>query len=201
MGQPKKTKSWSLTLNNYDAYPDQYHKALLPCMTYFAYSHEVGAKGTPHLQGYCQTRHQMSLSALKKKIGDKWHLEMARGNTEQNLKYIQKEAGVVSWGECTNMAGLVVDEDGNKKTNWLRHFILFLTIPEEDGDPGYRHIMPSDRARVVLCSPMERALAYESFIQRMSNSYFWYEDVVLTPTQVRQLIWYKSSVLEALGWV
>lgn len=53
---------------------------------------EVGAQGTPHLQGYLEVTKKVSLSTLKSWPGlERAHIEKANGSADQNLAYCSKE--------------------------------------------------------------------------------------------------------------
>jgi len=53
---------------------------------------EIGATGTPHLQGYCSFKQQKTISAVQKLIqragGPSMHVEIAKGNFDHNFSYI-----------------------------------------------------------------------------------------------------------------
>lgn len=84
-----RSRAWQFTLNNYvQADEDRLHN--LDC-EYIVYGHEVGASGTPHLQGYVYFGTQRTLSVLKKKVHPTAHFEPARGNADQNYAYCTKE--------------------------------------------------------------------------------------------------------------
>lgn len=54
------------------------------------YGREVGAQGTPHLQGYLETNGKMSLSSMKK-ILSRCHWIKANGSAQSNRNYCTKE--------------------------------------------------------------------------------------------------------------
>lgn len=51
---------------------------------------EVGAEGTPHLQGYVEFKNQTSWSTIKR-LSTRAHWEKAKGNQQQNVRYCSKE--------------------------------------------------------------------------------------------------------------
>lgn len=84
----QRSRSYCLTLNNYS---EEERLALLatPC-TYIILGKEVGAEGTPHLQGYVHFTSGKTLSALKK-ISSRAHWELAKGDSLSNFLYCSKE--------------------------------------------------------------------------------------------------------------
>ena len=70
----KLQRNFCWTLNNF---LDDEIKVLkdLSCK-YIVFGKEIGATGTPHLQGYVEFKNACSFSALKKRIGKRAHVEM-----------------------------------------------------------------------------------------------------------------------------
>lgn len=63
-----------------------------PTVKWFVVGKEVGANGTPHLQGACVIGKQMSFSTLKKLPGfARAHLERMNGSPQDSLAYCTKE--------------------------------------------------------------------------------------------------------------
>ena len=52
---------------------------------------ERGKNGTAHLQGYVEFRKAMSLTAIKKVVGERAYVEERRGTREEARAYCQKE--------------------------------------------------------------------------------------------------------------
>ena len=88
-----RARNWCFTINNYDE--DSLlllrEAAKLPCSRYLVYQQERGAEGTPHIQGFISLKTQQRLGQLKKLVGDRAHLEVAKGTPEQNRIYCTKE--------------------------------------------------------------------------------------------------------------
>lgn len=91
------------TWNNF---PEDHEEQLreLP-LGYIVYQEELGANGTPHLQGYFELTSQMTKSKVQKFIRG-WHVEKRQGTQAQAIAYCTKEdtrAGdMVTWGERAN---------------------------------------------------------------------------------------------------
>lgn len=90
-----KSRSWCFTLNNYtDADVSAFQS--LEC-EYIIFGKEVGESGTPHLQGYIYFSNARSFASVKK-IHSGMHLEVAKGNTKQNVDYCSKDGDVHEHG-------------------------------------------------------------------------------------------------------
>lgn len=86
------------TLNNYS---DEEYVAFKDWErpSYNIVGREVGAEGTPHLQGYAEFPSAVRLTTLKKFNG-RAHWEAAKGNAKSNIAYCSKEdSGWVARGE------------------------------------------------------------------------------------------------------
>lgn len=91
-----RARNWSFTLNNYKVEE-------LETIKQFKYSYmiigdEKGENETPHLQGYIEFVDTHTLSSLKKFI-PRAHLEISKGNGEQNKEYCSKERVLFENGE------------------------------------------------------------------------------------------------------
>lgn len=87
-------RAWCFTLNNWTE-TDQCEDALTSYFREFCkyaiFGIEVGASGTPHLQGYFYRKNPISLGGLKKIYGlGRAHFEPAQGTAEQNKAYCSK---------------------------------------------------------------------------------------------------------------
>jgi len=101
--QGSAVSNYCFTFNNYTAETEAKLKAFLDTETsFYIYGHEVGAQGTPHLQGYMQLIKRQRMTAIHKKIGVQLHLEPAKGTAGQNITYCSKSGHeIVTHGECT----------------------------------------------------------------------------------------------------
>lgn len=93
--EPKQSapaKRWAFTLNNWN------EKEYSDIINYFSSNSskfiigkEVGENNTPHLQGYMEFINKIRLTAIKKIPGfERSHLEVAKGNREENINYCSK---------------------------------------------------------------------------------------------------------------
>lgn len=96
----RKTKHWCWTLNNFT----DDDVALLrrageskEDVDYLIFGREVGANGTPHLQGFVSFINRKYLSGAKKFL-DRAHWEPARGTPVEALSYCKKEGDFEEFG-------------------------------------------------------------------------------------------------------
>lgn len=87
----RRSRSWTLTINNYTE--EEYNKltnslSLMKCK--YIIGKEIGEQGTPHLQGYIKFKNQRTLQQCKK-INNRAHWEIAKGNEKQNFDYCSKD--------------------------------------------------------------------------------------------------------------
>lgn len=87
-------KRWCFTVNNptFDLPVNAIHARI----SYLVYQLEMGANGTPHLQGYLEvsgnrTRRSFLVGAIPWLAGA--HVEVARGTPQQNYEYCTKNEG------------------------------------------------------------------------------------------------------------
>ena len=86
-----KFKNWTFTLNNYTEIERDALKACGELVRYMVVGEEVGESGTPHLQGFVTMKNACRFNSMKQLIGDRAHIEPAKGNVEQNFKYCTKD--------------------------------------------------------------------------------------------------------------
>ena len=93
-------RNFCITYNNY--LPETLGTLkTLECIKYAIFGKEVGASGTPHLQGYVQLHNAKTIVALQKILQSKklkCAIQVARGNWQQNVTYCSKDSDVTEWG-------------------------------------------------------------------------------------------------------
>lgn len=122
--QPQEAgKNWVFTLNNYTDEEVTALQALVPDPArYIVYQQEVGANGTPHLQGYIQFTKRKRLGGVKQCLGSRAHCEPRRGTHEQARDYCTKAetrqpgSEPVELGEPVRQAGQRTDLDAVKQS-------------------------------------------------------------------------------------
>lgn len=90
-----KFRDWVFT--SFDENPPAFDELI---MKYLAYNQETcPTTKRKHYQGFVYFKNQHSLKGVKKIIGNSPHLEVMRGNLEQNNKYCSKEGGLTVFGQ------------------------------------------------------------------------------------------------------
>lgn len=96
-------KRWCFTLNNYDE--DDLVALRRSCSTkarFAIFGKEVGASGTPHLQGYVAFGSNYRQKALKELVGSRAHVEVAKGDEASNIVYCSKGVDIEEFGRRSN---------------------------------------------------------------------------------------------------
>lgn len=127
-----RNRAWVFTLNNYSL---QDEKALQQCKyQYISYGREVGASGTPHLQGYIYFKAAVRFSALKKLLKYA-HWEVARGSAADNARYTQKDGDFFEDGDRPKSPK---EKGANEKARWAANMELCKQGRLEEVDPDIR---------------------------------------------------------------
>lgn len=100
-------RAYCLTINNWTQ--EEYDVLVSEKYDYMIVGKEVGEEGTPHLQAYIYKKSKISFVGLKKR-NPRAHIEVAKGNAEDNRKYCSKEENFSEFGEIPNQ-GKRVDLD------------------------------------------------------------------------------------------
>ena len=113
---------WCFTLNN----PNEAERSSAAQIIedhnvrYVIIGREVGASGTPHLQGFCILHRQQRLSWLRALI-PRAHFERARGTSPQARDYCKKDGDFDEYGEFPERQGRRTDVD--EFIDWGDQFI------------------------------------------------------------------------------
>lgn len=94
---------WVFTINNYTAEDETRLGELGSSLernnvSYIVYGREVGAGGTPHLQGYVVFTVRRRLRAVRDIISDRGHFEVARGRSYDAAAYCKKDGRFDEYG-------------------------------------------------------------------------------------------------------
>lgn len=85
-------KNWAITINNYTE--SDIEEAKTWDVQYLLFAHEVGKKGTPHVQGLVQFKKNMRAAACKK-LNARAHWEICRRDEETNQNYCLKDGNIL----------------------------------------------------------------------------------------------------------
>lgn len=103
------SRRWCFTLNNFTEdeklYIAQAYVAEEGDVQYVIYEEEhTQGEGTPHLQGYIEFAKKVRATTVKRIVGQRAHIEIARGTPQQNIAYCSKENKQTELGEHRSAA-------------------------------------------------------------------------------------------------
>lgn len=105
-------RRYCFTLNNFTP-EDELRLSSVNGIRYLVYGRETGESGTPHLQGFVIFNNSVSFSVAKTRIGDRAHIERARGTSNQAADYCKKDNDFVEYGDLPT--------DQGKRTDWEQY--------------------------------------------------------------------------------
>lgn len=103
------SRRWVFTLNNFT--PEDERRITGFESRYLVYGRERGESGTPHLQGFVVFGSNKRFNAVKALIGDRAHIECARGSSSQASEYCKKDGDFAEFGELPDQQGKRTDFD------------------------------------------------------------------------------------------
>ena len=99
MDYTSKFRGWCFTLNNYNKGDEEHIQAYIKTLArYIIYGREIGADGTPHLQGYVYFHNQRQRKSVARML-PRAHLSPANGSAQQNRVYCTKEGNFFEFGD------------------------------------------------------------------------------------------------------
>lgn len=110
-------KHWTFTLNNPTEGDQDALRTLGSNVPYLVFGREVGANGTPHLQGYVDFGRRVRFNAAKDYIGANAHIEIKRGTPQQAADYCKKDGDFEEFGDLKKQQGKRTDWD--RFTEWV----------------------------------------------------------------------------------
>ena len=143
-----RSNRWCFTINNYT--PEEERKLQTIQCKYIVFGRERGEEGTPHLQGFIILNKRAVLNKVKELIGERAHLEVARGQNSEASEYCKKdgnfyESGILppdrgraggdatkrKWEDAYN-AAVAGDFDAIPKELYCRYMNNFKKIYQEE---------------------------------------------------------------------
>ena len=94
-------RNWVFTLNNYSEDDVTAMTGFLDehdLVKYICAGREVGAEGTPHLQGFLVCRNPVRLTTVRTFWDGRAHWEIARGSATQAITYCEKDGDFMEFG-------------------------------------------------------------------------------------------------------
>lgn len=107
-----KSRRYCFTLNNWTPANEAHLNSLGtdPHIRYLVFGRETAASGTPHLQGFVIFDNSITFANAKTKLGsDSFHLEVARGTSQQAATYCKKDGDFSEFGHVPADAGKRTD--------------------------------------------------------------------------------------------
>ena len=114
-----RAKHWCFTLNNHGEEDILRLRKLFDHgehagPRYLIFQQEKGEQGTPHLQGYISFNSQLRLSAVKKVVGNRAHLSVAKGSPNQNRTYCSKDESRIQETSCEEFGEIPESNQGKR---------------------------------------------------------------------------------------
>lgn len=113
-------KQWCFTLNNYEVH-DCTELDEWDGVQYLVYGREVGANGTPHLQGFVIFQHARAFNAIRQRLRGRAHWQLTRGTPQQAADYCKKDGQFTERGELPQGQG--ARSDLRNLERWIVSFI------------------------------------------------------------------------------
>lgn len=123
-------RRYVFTLNNWVPEDEARLNLLAPSCKYIVWGRETGDSGTPHLQGFVIFNSSVIFDTAKRRLGDRCHLEPARGSSKQAADYCKKDGDFTEHGDAPTQQG--------KRSDWE----IYKEFVEEHGCvPSRREII------------------------------------------------------------
>jgi len=103
------SRRYCFTLNNYTDEEALHLESYTDCK-YIVVGREVGDNLTPHLQGFIIFNTSVRFAAAKERLGNRCHIEPAKGSSEQASNYCKKDNIFVEYGTLPTQQG--------RRTDW-----------------------------------------------------------------------------------
>jgi hypothetical protein len=138
-----RSRSWLFTHNNHTEDVCTAVTALSLACVYMIVGEEVGASGTPHLQGYLYMKEAKTLSSMRKKLPGA-HLTIASGTPQQNKDYCSATGAHVN------------------KPGWQRLLVEAGTLPRAGDRTDIENVRDELKDGANMRRIVETATSYQS---------------------------------------
>ena len=108
-----RSNRWCFTINNYTE--EEFQRLRTLDVKYLVAGREVGEQGTPHIQGFVIFKKRFVLNKVKDQIGERAHLEVARGKNSEAAEYCKKDGAYFEVGELPPDRGQAGGEATKRK--------------------------------------------------------------------------------------
>lgn len=143
-----RARGWCFTFNNYTDDDEKRIQCVFEKsgVQYAIYGREVGANGTPHLQGYIYWSNARASSSVLRTLKGS-HITRANGNAEVNKAYCGKDGDVFEVGTCPISP---LQKGEKERARWARAITLaksgaLLTLEEEHPDIYWRYYTTANK--------------------------------------------------------
>lgn len=105
------SRRWVFTLNNYTPVEVNTIRTVFNSdrVTYAVFGREIGANGTPHLQGFVILSSARRLVFCRRRIANRAHFQTARGTSQQAADYCKKDGDFEEFGTFPGNQGRRTD--------------------------------------------------------------------------------------------
>lgn len=94
----QKHRSYVFTVNNWTEEDLAKARSVLMDSKYGIIGKEVGEQGTPHLQGYVSFNNPRGFESVRKSLGGRAHIKVAKGSAYENFIYCSKDKDFEEFG-------------------------------------------------------------------------------------------------------
>lgn len=173
-------KRWCFTLNNPTDAESESLRASADQYAFLIFGREIGAAGTPHLQGYFELRERKRITGCKKLPGlARAHFEVARGTAGESIAYCSKEDPAPFRSGEPAVPGTVLGGEGNKRR--------------------YDEAIAAAKRGCLDEIPSDIRLRYDPTLRRLANDAEWErarENISRVPLVLKEWQAHVLSILE-----
>lgn len=187
----RKSRGFCFTINNYT--DKQIDQLLDMHADYIVFGFEVGAKGTPHVQGYVHFATQRYASPVRRLITGA-HWEHANGTPEQNAAYCKKDGDWYEFGELPSQGRAKWDKIEEAMANPKDNILLYNQYRKV-----YKDVIAMDRKdhdRKVIAIPTSEKY---SVAKHCTDTIFMDDDIECYEGQEIMFLKYYNS-FKMLDW-